>query len=247
MPQFKNILIALPTVSRGMKSSTAVSIARACMALQAQGVTVDLHNIDSCEIVTARDMFANMLLHSPNWDALLFVDADMGFDPRLVLRLLDEGAEVAAAACPRRNIDLVQFVNAAASHGDIDRARSQASQFTIFHHWENRELGPQKLKNGFCSAASCGMAIAVIGKTALQTMVTEKVVAPRLDLTSSTGGPCYSFFGILEPEGQGRLGEDYSFCYRWTKLLGRELRVCIDETVTHEGDFQYTGCYAHVL
>ncbi|HEU0044540.1 hypothetical protein [Sphingomonas sp.] len=246
MTKFQHILIALPTVARAMKSGTAISIAKTAMALQAQGIAVDLHNIDSAEIVTARDMFANMLLYSDSWDAMLFVDSDMGFDPRLVLRLLGQGADVAAAACPRRTLDLVQLVNAAASHGDLDRARSQASQFTIAHDWDDRSAPPRELRDGFCSAATCGMAIALIGKAALQTMVAQKVVEPRLDLSTSSGEPCYSFFGILEPDG-GRLGEDYSFCYRWTKLLGREMRVCLDETVSHYGDFEFYGRYTDVL
>lgn len=247
MEPIKHILIALPTVSRGMKSSTAIAVTRTAMALQAQGIAVDLHNIDSAEIVTARDMFANMLLYSDSWDALLFVDSDMGFDAQLVLRMIAEGAEIAAAACPRRTLDLVTLINQASSHRDLNRARSQASQFTIFHDWDDEDAGPKKRKEGFCSAAACGMAIALIRKSALQTMVAEQVVAPRLDLSSTTGGPCYSFFGILEPENKGRLGEDYSFCYRWTKQLGRELRACLDETVSHYGDFEYFGRYADLL
>ena len=246
MQPIKHILIALPTVSRAMKSGTAISVAHTVAALQARGIAVDLHNIDSAEIVTARDMFANMLLYAPTWDAMLFVDSDMGFDPRLVLRLLDQHAEVAAAACPRRTLDLPTFVNAAASHGDIARAQSQASQFTLFHDWLDKSVKPKKLKDGFCSAAACGMAIALISKSALETMVAQRVVEQRLDLHSGSGQPCYSFFGILEPDGS-RLGEDYSFCYRWTKILGREMRVCLDEQVSHYGDFEYIGRYADIL
>lgn len=246
MPNIKRLLIALPTVSRGMKSGTAIAIARTVSAVQARGIAVDLHNIDSAEIVTARDMFANMLLYS-DWDAMLFVDSDMGFDEQLVLRMLDQGVDVTAAACPRRTLDLVQFVNAAASHGDIDKARSQASAFTLFHDWDNRAgAAPRDLRDGFCSAAAVGMAIALISKAALVAMIKAKVVEPRLDLNASGGQQCYSFFGILEPNGQ-RLGEDYSFCYRWTKLLQRDLRVCLDEQISHYGDFDYFGRYTDLL
>lgn len=246
MAPLKNMLIALPTVSRAMKSGTAIAVARAAGALQSRGVSVDYHNIDSAEIVTARDMFANMLLYADDWDSMLFVDSDMGFEPNLVLRMLDQGVDVAAAACPRRTLDLDQYVGAMKAHGDPDRARSQASQFTLFHDWNNQQSGPRNVRDGFCSAAAVGMAIALISKSALQTMVAERVVAPRLDLHSGSGKPCYSFFGILEPDGS-RLGEDYSFCYRWTKMLGRDLRVCLDEQVSHYGDFEYYGRYADLL
>jgi hypothetical protein len=246
MTPIRSILIALPTVSRIMKAETAISVAYTVKVLQENGIDVGLHNIDSAEIVTARDMFANILLYSPNWDALLFVDSDMGFDARLILRLVQQGVEVAAAACPRRTLDLQRFVAAANTHGDLRKAASQASNFTIFFDWDNRAQPPGVVNDGFCNAASVGMAIALISKTALQDMVAAKVVEPRLDLNASGGQTCYSFFSILEPGGQ-RLGEDYSFCYRWTKLMGRELRVCVDEEIAHVGDYGYRGTYADLL
>jgi hypothetical protein len=245
MPALRRILIALPTVARNMKTQTAISIARTVQVLGARGVAVDLHNIDSAEIVTARDMFANMLLYTPGWDALLFIDSDMGFDANLILRMVDQDGEVIAAACPRRTIDLPRFVAAANSHGSLAKAASQASAFTVFFSWDEEVTVPQGVRDGFCSAAAAGMAIALITKTALQDMITAKVVSPRLDLNASGGEPCYSFFGILDHNG--RLGEDYSFCYRWTKLMGRDLRLCIDEEVVHVGDWEYRGRFVDTL
>ena len=240
----RHILVALPTVSRGMKSNTAISVAQAVAALQANGVATTLHNIDSAEIVTARDMFANMLLHTPQWDALLFVDSDMGFQPSLILRMLAQDAEVVAAACPRRTLDLAKLIQASNAGDSIEVARSRASDFTVLSEWGDRK-GSMQVRDGFVSAAAAGMAIAIISKTALQAMVAGKVVERRLDLNSATGAPCWSFFGILAADGT-RLGEDYSFCYRWTKLLGRKLPVCVDETVSHMGDFEYRGRFADV-
>ena len=77
-------------------------------------------------------------------------------------------------------------------------------------------------------------------------MIKGRVVEPRLDLNASGGQQCYSFFGILEPGGH-RLGEDYSFCHRWTAQLQRDLRVCLDEQVSHYGDFEYYGRYTDVM
>ena len=246
MTDIRSILIALPTVGHFMKSDTAISVAKTVKALQQRGINADLHNIDSAEIVTARDMFANMLLHSNGWDAMLFVDADMGFSERLILKLIDAKAEIAAAACPRRTLDLHRLIAAAQAHGNLDKARAAASDFTVAFTWDEAPPGRLQPINGFCPATTVGMAIALIKKTALQAMVDAKVVEPRLDLNSSKGETCWSFFGILDNQGH-RLGEDYSFCYRWTKLMGRKLLVCIDEEVTHVGDFRYKGRFADLL
>lgn len=245
MVAFRNILIALPTVSRSMKSGTAMTVARMVRALERNGISVDLHNIDSAEIVTARDMFANMVLHTPKWDGLFFIDSDMGFSPELALKMLAHGAEVAAAASPRRTLNLERFILAAQEEGDLARARARASDFTVLFDWAGKR-SPDAVTDGFCNAAAAGMAIALISRTALEAMVQAKVVEPRLDLNASGGGTCWSFFGILENDGH-RIGEDYSFCYRWTKLMGRELHVCIDEEVQHIGDYEYSARFADLL
>jgi hypothetical protein len=229
-----------------MKSETAIAVAETVKAFQERGINVDLHNIDSAEIVTARDMFANILLHSTRWDAMFFVDSDMGFDAGLVLKMLDLGADVAAAACPRRTLSLERLVEAAQAHGDLRKARAQASDFTVNLNWSDGGEKAVRLNGSFCTAAAVGMAIALISKAALQAMVHAKVVEPRLDLNASDGATCWSFFGNLEDNGH-RLGEDYSFCYRWTKLMGRELQVCIDEEVSHVGDYTYQARYADLL
>lgn len=245
-PRLRNILIALPTVSQSMMSGTAVTIAKVMNALHSRGIGADLHNIDSAEIVTARDMFANMVLHSNSWDGLLFIDSDMAFSPRLVLKLVDKRADVTAAVCPRRILNLDRLVQGARTHGDLLKATAQASEFTVKFDWEGRRNSPERVIQGFCSAAAVGMACALISRKALIQMSKTDFVQPRHDLRTSGGATCWSFFGNVETEGH-RFGEDYSFCYRWTALMKQKLWVCIDEHVTHIGRFDYKARYADLL
>lgn len=245
MAAFRNILIALPTVSRGMKVGTAITVAKVVQMLERSGIGVNLHNIDSAEIVTARDMFANMVLHTPQWDGLFFIDSDMGFSPNLAVKMLERGAELTAAASPRRTLDLGRLVAAAQEHGDLTKAQARASDFTVRFDWAGKRF-PDSVTEGFSTAAAAGMAIALIHRSVFEAMVKAKVVEPRLDLNASGGETCWSFFGILENNGH-RLGEDYSFCYRWTKLMGRELQVCLDEVVSHIGDYDYKARFVDLL
>jgi hypothetical protein len=243
MANYRHILIGLPTMGGSMKTGTALSIVDSVRALESRGIRTDIHNVDSAEIVTARDMLANMVLHSDTWDALLFIDSDMGFRPELILKLLEADSEVAAAACPRRQLDLNRFAAASREHGNIAKAVAQASDFTVNFNW--KDTGPVEIpiQNGFVKAAAVGMAIALIGKSALTALIEAKLVERRRDLSSGTGQPCYSFFEIAAPRGS-RLGEDYSFCYRWTARLKRELLVCVDEEVTHIGFYPYRARFA---
>ena len=246
MSGMSRVLIALPTTSQTMKSSTAISVANLVKALQANGIEAFLHNIDSAEIVTARDMFANMVVYSEHLDGLIFVDSDMSFDPQVVLRMLGAGGEVVAAACTRRSLDLDRFLAAAQEHGNIQRAIAHASDFTVKLSWDDSETVSLQIRDGFCAAAAVGMACAIISREAFLAMIDAKVVEPRLDLSAGPGQTCWSFFAPLAPDGV-RLGEDYSFCYRWTQMMARELLVCIDENVIHCGDYNYTAKFIDLL
>jgi hypothetical protein len=243
MPNYRHILIGLPTMGGSMKVGTTLSIFDTVRALEARGIATDIHNVDSAEVVTARDMLANMVLHSDHWDGLLFIDSDMGFRHELILKLVGAGADVAAAACPRRQLSLERFAAGAAEHGDIGRALAQASDFTVNFSWTDDGPAQIEIQNGFCNAVAVGMAIALISKSALQALVQAKIVDKRRDLSAVGGQPCYSFFEITAPRGV-RLGEDYSFCHRWTARLKREIKVCVDEEVAHIGSFHYRARFA---
>lgn len=245
-PTKRSILLALPTMSNNMKAGTAITLIQLVKTLMDRGHDVHVHNIDSAEIVTARDMFANMLLFSHQWDALLFVDSDMKFDPAVVLKMIDLNADFVAAACPRRSIDLGRFLSAAQGHGNVHKAIAEASSFTVNLSWVEGEQVVPVATDGFISAVAAGMACTFITKKALQAMVEEKAVEPRLDLDAGPGVTCWSFFDNAHYEGE-RLGEDYSFCYRWTKVMGRKLWVHIDADITHIGHYDFTARYADLL
>jgi hypothetical protein len=243
MPNYQSILIGLPTMGGSMKTGTALSIVDTVRALESRGIRTAIHNVDSAEIVTARDMLANMVLHSDDWDGLLFIDSDMAFRPELVLKLVDCGAEVAAAACPRRQLDLGRFAAASREHGNMPKAIAQASDFTVNFEWTPSASYEVQIESGFVKAVAVGMAIALISKSALVTLVESKILERRRDLSTGSGAACWSFFEIASPRGQ-RLGEDYSFCHRWTSRLKRELKVCVDEEVTHIGYYPYHARWA---
>jgi len=242
----KRVLLALPSGAGIVNAGTAVALIELVRELTLHGIDVDVHNIDAAEIVTARDMFANMLYHTPAWDALLFVDSDMAFRPELFLRMIAQGGDVVAAACPRRILHLDRLVAAARQDEDLGKAVAQASDFAINHYWESGQQRSDPVVGGFCRAAAVGMACAVIRKSALIAMVDEGAVEPRLDLRAGADKTCWSFFGNLEHDG-ARLGEDYSFCYRWTSVMDRDLWVCVDEAVTHIGYFNFTARYSDLL
>lgn len=245
-PLPKRILLAVPSTQGTIKSSTAVCLVNLTTALSDANVAVLIHNIDAAEIVTARDMFANMVIHSPNLDGMLFVDSDMAFDPAVILRMLGLGVDVAAAAAPFRKINLETLVAASRQGESLNRSVALASEFNVKLDWDDKVQWPERIQDGFCLAAGVGMACAYISRAALIAMVEEANLTPRRDLSAGPGSQCWSFFGTIHHGGQ-RLSEDYSFCYRWTRQMGRQLWVCVDEDISHIGVYHYRARYSDLL
>ena len=83
---------------------------RSVMALQAAcaarsvGLHVDLMGGDAL-ITRARSRLAAQFLAHPQATHLMFIDADIGFLPENVFRLLDAGKPVAAGVYPLKQID----------------------------------------------------------------------------------------------------------------------------------------------
>lgn len=242
----RSVLVAVPTTGGIMKSKTAESLFRLAKVLTVNGINAGIRNVNEADVVRVRNIYANTVLNSDQWDGLLFIDSDMQFEPKVVMKMLTFNQEAAAVAYPKKNIDLDRFVNAVRHHGDIAKARAQSSDFNILPTWDNRKTSSMRRRGGFCSMAAAGMGCSLIARSALRAMVDGGVVPKRVDVRDSVETTSWGFFDQITM-GQIVLGEDFSFWYRWTEMLGRELWVCVDEEISHLGDFEYSGDYSLLL
>jgi hypothetical protein len=86
------------------------------------------------------------------------------------------------------------------------------------------------------------MGCTLISRSALQAMVDGGAVDRRKDIINGKEELGWGFFDHLKVDDV-TLSEDFSFCYRWTRMLGRELWVNVDEAITHLGEFGYRARY----
>jgi hypothetical protein len=242
--EIKSILIATPTTGGLIKSKTAETLVNLVKRLTKVGVEADIQIINNSDVVTARNHYANMVHGSGKWDALLFVDSDMSFQPAVILRLIEFNALISAVACTKKMMRLDQFAKSFAMHNDVELARAESVYFNTMLSWG----GPRRLRraHGFITAAAVGMAVCLIKKQALNDMVAGGVVEQRVSVYEGVKSTSWGFFDYTKHDGI-TLTEDYAFCYRWNKLLDRPLWVCIDAAVDHIGDFHFSGNYARKL
>ena len=184
--------------------------------LQTQAVSVGLSltevsSFGGSHIAKARErVLWDAWRHNPTH--ILFIDSDMGFDPKLVFRLLAADVEFACAVGVRKT----------------------DKQTLCCNFYEGaQELHPV---NRFVKIKDVNFAFVLLKRT-----VIEKMVAAYPELAYSAGPNVTEYALFLDMiDGRERLSEDYSFCRRWT-AIGGEIWADRHAALIHVGRKEYTG------
>lgn len=188
-------------------------------------------------IPRARNHIMNTFLHS-DCDHLLFVDADIQFEPEHVQRLLDHDVPVVCGAYPAKLIDWTHVAKAVRA-GVPDHLLPQYASASIFNR-----CSPQAsdVPQGLIEVINAGTGFMMIQKQVVLQMLNHvpTYVNNQFD---SVKGISHEFFSISIMNNI-LLSEDYHFCDAYRKLGGR---IFVDPTVSlkHVGSHVYAFSPGH--
>jgi len=191
-------------------------------------------------ITRARNTIVTQFLDDAAATHLLFIDADIGFDPASVFRLMDFGVDVAAGIYPTKKIDWAR-VKAMAESG-IERLDSAALSYVI-EYKDPKAIG---VRDGFTPVRYAGTGFLMIRRGALLAM-TQRYPELKFERQHEVPDPGagsphrYALFDcMIDPATKTYLSEDFSFCKRWTDM-GGEIWVDLASKLTHTGPFTFQG------
>jgi len=147
---------------------------------------------------------------------LLFVDADIGFEPQAAFRLLGSGREVVGGVYPRKVSDAGFEVGA--------------------------PLGPAT-PDGFQPVSFVGGGFLLVSRAAAERM---SAAYPRLQASlgdlrgAAVREAAMVFDSFIEPETGFYLADHQAFCRRW-RDLGGEVWADLQVPLVHVGDVEYAG------
>ena len=243
------LFIGTPCYGGVVTRQYLLSILRLNAALVAEGIPYTLATLDKESLITrARNRLAHQFLQGEATH-LLFVDADIRFEPEAVLRLLRHGGPLVAGAVPKKGIDwnrLHAFSGRAASGAELlglsnDYAFSVRQDEEAFAH----ETFDRRVESGFMRVTYVGTAFMLIARGAFETVAESGLVDDYLDdeaeAGSSTSPRIHAFFETLIHPVSGRyLSEDFAFCHRW-RSTGGDVWVDVQTPLGHDGSFIFEG------
>ena len=212
-----------------------LALQEACRA-RGYGLHVELMGGEAL-ITRGRSRLAAQFLAHREATHILYIDADIGFRPENVFRLLDAAKDVIAAVCPLKQIDW-EKVRAAAKAGVKDLQQAAIGYVVRFLPTPDNSV---EVEDGYARVAYGGTGFLMISRDAMQ-----RLFDAHTQLRASVGDGADAleavmvFDTMIEPGTGHYLSEDYAFCRRWIDL-GGEIWADVSARLTHVGHAAYTG------
>lgn len=208
------------------------------------GIYVDMMGGEAL-ITRGRSRLAARFLAHEAATHILFIDADIGFAPENVFRLLDAKKDVVAAVCPLKRIDWDKVRIAAKA--DVADLQSAAIGYVVrFLPTADNSV---EVEDGMAKVAYGGTGFLMISRDAMQRIVDAhpELRAKMGDMGDNLADEAVMVFEtMIEPETGQYLSEDYAFCRRW-RDLGGDIWADFEARLTHVGHAAYTGSLMQAL
>jgi len=222
-------------------ASSLLKLQQACLRRGGTDLTVLMQAGDAL-ITRARQNLVAHFLENAGATHLLFIDADIGFEPDQVFRLLDCDADMTAAVYPTKRIEWARFSTLA----QAGRAHPESEALSYVLKLEVPER--LALRGRFVKARYAGTGFLMIRRAALVSMI-ERYPELRYQREHQTGDPLRNsqwrsaLFNCMIDDDGNYLSEDFSFCRRWTDM-GGEIWVDLESRLNHVGSIVFVGDYA---
>lgn len=235
------IMIATPCFGGVVTQVYMTSVLRLIQSSPAAGfgTTLAMLGYDSL-IPRARATLVGSFLDNPAATHLLFIDADIGFDPDQVVRLLAADKEFAAALYPVKALDWEQMPERC-TRGAEPLPQGPLNYVGTFCRGKDA-----KRDGDFATAIYAGGGFQLIRRSVIEKMVAAYPQTKFSRLLAMPTGErpsenLYALFDTFIDQNTGEyLSEDYAFCRRW-RDLGGEIWLDRNSRLTHVGIFDYRG------
>ena len=238
-----NLVVATPCFGGQVSSINASSIIAVQRALRAKSnVDFKIHLRDGDALITrARANLVTLFLDDPQASHLLFVDADIGFTPDQVFRLIESGADVVAGVYP------IKRVNWAKARRALDANRPDLPAASLDYVLEVDDPDQVVVVNGFARVRYAGTGFLMIRRHVLERMCAHPAYASLQfvrehshDALAGSPNRFALFESMIDPASGTYLSEDFAFCKRWTDI-GGEIWADLESRLDHVGPSVFRG------
>jgi hypothetical protein len=235
-----SVLLATPAYGGQVTVGYVQSLLALKDACVARGLSLEIDLAPGDALITrARSRIATRFLEHTQHTHLLFVDADVAFEPDHLFRLIAADRPVVGGVYPLKQIHW-EKVEGAAKAGLKDVQAASLAYVVRFLPTPDHSVELDDA--GFGAVAFLATGFMLIRRDAL-----ERIAAAHPELrcqvarTAAAPEPVTMFFeSMVDPDTGEHLSEDFAFCRRW-RGLGGEVVADFRTRMSHIGHATYTG------
>jgi hypothetical protein len=237
------LVVATPCFGGQVSSIYASSLFALQRAVhKMSNVDLKVHLRDGDALITrARANLVTLFLDDPAATHLLFIDADIGFTPEQVFRLMESGADVVAGCYPIKRVNWDKAKRA------LEAGRPNLPAASLDYVLELDDPDQVRVVNGFTRVRYAGTGFLMIRRHVLERMCAHPSYAPlqffrehSLDALAGSPNRFALFECMIDPAEGTYLSEDFAFCKRWTDI-GGEIWADLDSRLDHVGPTVFHG------
>jgi hypothetical protein len=214
------VFVMVPAFGRQITTTTFEATHGLMSALSAKGISASIGSFSWPDIEEIRNVVLSWWYDATDFTHMLFVDADMGFDPQMVLDMMTFGEPMVGAIYPKRCYPI---------------------------EWAGSALAAPEHRTGFIEVEALGMGCFLIRRDAVTALI-EKF--PELihsymtlpELKEAGAERTMAFFDCMRAP-EGKISEDISFCRRYRETGGK-VWASIAYRMEHVGHWSFAACFA---
>lgn len=239
-----NILLAIPCYDRLISEPTMMSVIKTIMYFRKYNIKFAIATITDSLINRARNNMVAKFMAQEQLTHMMFIDADIGFEPEDVIKLLWHNQEIITAAYPIKSINWDQVKQNVEKGIEPDALLENSVRFVI-NPIKDKNTNSMSVINGAVEVFDAGTGFMLIKREAILKLIDAY---PHLKYIDDTGALnkeeqdwTYAFFNsYIDSNSKRFLSEDYGFCRYWQDIDGK---IFADPTITlmHLGRMEYTG------
>ncbi len=236
-----HLVVATPCFGGHVSSiyaSSILALQRTLRSMSNVGLTVHMRDGDAL-ITRARANLVTLFLDDPSATHLLFIDADIGFTPEQVFRLIESGADMVAGVYPIKKVNWDKAKRA------IEAGRRDLAAAALDYVLEIDNPDHVTVINGFTRIRYAGTGFLMIRRHVLEKMCQHHASLQFFrehshDALAGSPNRFALFECMIDPATGTYLSEDFAFCKRWTDL-GGEIWGDLQSRLDHVGPSVFHG------
>ena len=252
------LLIAMPTMG-DIATPTVKTLIGLTQWLRGKNIAFGFETYEFSDIVFSRNQLMSIFLTRKNYTHMLFLDADMAFQPTVVERMIDQDKDFVAAAYPQKHPVWNRVRKLVEAESDLPDDEKSTMGDILARAWiYNHQLagfGGQpwvpKRQDGFITVPATGTGLMLLSRAVPERMIEKGAAVPKhrmAHIPLHKGLEYHDFFSHRSAADGGLMyGEDQSFCMRWTEDCGGDIWLDTQALIRHVGRKSFDGYYAHKL